>query len=320
MPLTKIEYAMIADEAKQILTESSADVIAAKNIGYLEAGDTVPTGTSLQEFIELLLTSQFYPTFTEPSAGLSSATPYSREIGSKLTPTLTASYTAGSVSGTMSNGVWLPNSVQSAVWTGSVTKYSFSGTGITGTADNGTTAAYTVGAEQTIGDSGLTYTVSINYAAGTYVAVNSAGASTDANGNNYVVHPSGAVTATVSFTGFRNMFYGVSSSSSDVPTNNATATSIVRALASTKSSPANGNTFTLSPVVGTRRVMFAYPSTLRDVTSVIDSGTGYNVKDSFTKTVFNVEGANGFTGIAYKIYSFVPPSPFSQATTYSVTI
>jgi hypothetical protein len=116
------------------------------------------------------------------------------------------------------------------------------------------------------------------------------------------------------------MFYGISSASTSVPTNDATATSIVRALATASASPANGTTFTLSPVVGTTRVMFAYPASLRDVTSVIDSGTGYNIKESFTKVTYNVEGANGFTGISYKIYHFVPPAAFSAATTYSVTI
>jgi hypothetical protein len=66
--------------------------------------------------------------------------------------------------------------------------------------------------------------------------------------------------------------------------------------------------------------MFAYPATLRDVTSVIDSGTGYNIKDSFTKLTYTVAGANGYDPISYKIYHFVPPSAFSAATTYTVTI
>lgn len=332
MALTKVKYDMIDDEAKLLLagdgsaaSETTADVIASSNIGYIDAGETVPTGTNLQEFLEKLLTTTFYPTFGNPSASLaSSGTPYAKEIGSTVTPTLTATYTAGTIKGVKTNNVWMPNSLQAA-WTGAATEYSFSGSGITGIDNNGNDPTYTVESAQTIGNSGLSYTVAVNYAAGTVYALNSVGTTVDAEGDPYLVGASGTVSATVSFSGYRNMFYGISSASTDVPTNDATATSIVRALASASASPANGTTFTLSPVVGTRRVMFAYPATLggvtlRDVTSVIDSGTGYNIKESFTKVTYNVEGANGFTGISYKIYYFVPPAAFSAATTYSVTI
>ena len=77
MPLTKIKYHMIDEEALTQLAgaggaaaETTADVLAQQNTGYIAAGDTVPTGTTLQEFLDLLLTSTFYPVGHEPTASL----------------------------------------------------------------------------------------------------------------------------------------------------------------------------------------------------------------------------------------------------------
>ena len=51
------------------------------------------------------------------------------------------------------------------------------------------------------------------------------------------------------------------------------------------------------------RVVFAYPATLRDVTSVSDvNGLGAEVKTAFTKSVVSVEGANNYNATDYKVY------------------
>ena len=328
MPLTKVRYDMIDDEAKSKLVsdggaaaKTTANVIASSTIGFIEAGYTLPTGTTLQAFVEELLTTTFYPTFTNPSAslGTSGNLATSQELGSLITPTLSAAYTAGTINGVLTNNIWVPSSFQAA-WTGAATKYTFSGSGIEGNVDNGTTSTYAV-SEQTIGTGGLSYTVVINYAAGTAIAINSKGLTVDADGNTYTVHASGSVTANLNFTGFRKLWYGVSSADKVIPTDNSSATSICRALTGANN-PSNGTTFTLNPVAGTKKVIFAYPGTLRDVTSVIDSATGYNIKDSFTKrTDLKVAGANSYDVGTYKIYTYTPDSEaYTQATTYTVTI
>jgi len=315
MPLTKIEYDMIATQAVDKLTKTSAVVKAQKDIGYIHAGDDVLVGTTMQEFVEQLLITTFNPTLVEPTAGLAANKTLSQEAGTNLSSlTLTGSYTAGSVKGKNVNGLWMPNDTQSAAWTGAVTKYSFSGNGITGTVDNGTTAGYNVPGTVQLVDAGLSYAVSVDYAAGTYQPVNSKGADYD------TIHLGGTVTHNLNFTAFRKLFYGVSSVSTSVPTDNATAATIVRGLAGSQASPANGTAFSLAPVSGTTRVMFAYPATLRDVTSVIDAATGYDIKGSFTKVTYTVPGAESYSPISYKIYYFVPPSPYSAGTTYSVVI
>lgn len=69
------------------------------------------------------------------------------------------------------------------------------------------------------------------------------------------------------------------------------------------------------------RVVFAYPSTLHDVTSVKDSnGLNAEIKSAFTKSTVNVEGANGYTAEEYKVYMTDFADPVKKANTYNVTI
>lgn len=315
---------MIADQAKHLLSETRSDVIAQKDVGYIKAGETIPQYTNLQELVEKLLFTTFYPTFAEPTSSLDAGITLSQEAGENLNFTLTAGYTAGKVFGANVNNVWSPApTLQSSAWTGAANTYTFSGPG---TSDQTGTSATCAVSTQLV-NAGLAYTVTVGYDAGDYVAENSKAAGNpdinkDANGNTYQKHSSGTVPlARVNFTAYRNLFYGVSSSSVAVPTNNASAASIVRDLSNTKSAaPHNGTTFTITVPVGAKRVLFAYPGTLNPVTRVIDSGTGYDVKGAFTKVEYTVPGANDYDPVNYKIYYFVPPSPFEKALTYTVTI
>ena len=84
---------------------------------------------------------------------------------------------------------------------------------------------------------------------------------------------------------------------------------------------ANGNTFSINIPVNATRVIFAYPSTLRDVTSVKDvNGMNAEIKSAFTQSTVLVEGANGYTAISYKVYTTDYGEPNNKANTYTVTI
>jgi hypothetical protein len=51
------------------------------------------------------------------------------------------------------------------------------------------------------------------------------------------------------------------------------------------------------------RVVFAYPSTLKDLSSVKDkNGLEAEIISSFTSTIVSVSGANGYDSIEYKVY------------------
>jgi hypothetical protein len=119
---------------------------------------------------------------------------------------------------------------------------------------------------------------------------------------------SGLVTSnTVNYIGKRNLFYGVNQTDP-------------RLLTSTLG-PINGTAFTINIPAGATRVMFAYPATLQDVSSIkyVQLGNG-EVKDTFTKTLVDIPGADAFTAISYKVYTYIPAVPFGDAVTYQGVI
>lgn len=86
-------------------------------------------------------------------------------------------------------------------------------------------------------------------------------------------------------------------------------------------SPANGTTFTVTANANDALAWFAYPATLRDVTSIIAlDSMNAEVKTGFTYGTIDMTLADGETVVSYK-YGFIKPdSPFTQQARYKVTI
>lgn len=116
-------------------------------------------------------------------------------------------------------------------------------------------------------------------------------------------------------TGYRNSFYGTKT------TKDALDSAAIRSLTKSNKALANGNSFTISIPVGAVRVVFAYPATLRDVSSVKDvNGLNAEIKSAFTKSTVAVEGANGASAIDYKVYVTDFAGPVEKANSYTVLI
>ena len=100
-----------------------------------------------------------------------------------------------------------------------------------------------------------------------------------------------------------------------------TTSANVRTLANSYLNPVNGYSLTLNIASGTTRIVIAYPATLEDVSSIkyVELGNA-EVKDTFVETLVNVEGANSFTAISYKVFTYLPSVPFGANATYNVTI
>lgn len=82
----------------------------------------------------------------------------------------------------------------------------------------------------------------------------------------------------------------------------------------------NGKTFNITVPEGATTVVIAYPATFRDLTEVVDTGAmNDNIVGLFSKATKKVEGANGYTGIDYKVYSYTPDVALG-ANTYKVKI
>lgn len=116
-------------------------------------------------------------------------------------------------------------------------------------------------------------------------------------------------------TGYRNSFYGSVTEKAEI------TSTIIRGLTKSNKALANGNGFTIAIPAGAVRVIFAYPATLRDVSSVKDvNGLNAEIKSAFTQSTVTVAGAGADAGIAYKVYVTDFANAVEAANSYTVTI
>jgi hypothetical protein len=122
-----------------------------------------------------------------------------------------------------------------------------------------------------------------------------------------------------SITGARKIWYGTGLSPLTINEAN------IRSISNSVFSTAAGSTsnFTISIAAGTVYVVIAAPTDVGTPT-IISTGGGIqtDVTAAFVTSPLTVRGANNFTGTrsGYTIYYFEPVVPFSENTTYEVTI
>jgi hypothetical protein len=120
----------------------------------------------------------------------------------------------------------------------------------------------------------------------------------------------------ISFTGQRAYFYGTGVG--ELPELNSAN---IRALNNKKLNAKANTVFEIPVAIGQQYVIFAYPSTLREVNQVMyvetnDTGMAPN----FDHTLVEVEGANGFTAAEYRVYTYRMGVPAAAPMTFKVTI
>lgn len=266
-------------------------------VGNFTKGQVISV-TDLQTFLVNMLSQDSNPTTTQPSVSVSLTGAGAKEVGTQFTPSWSVTLNPGSYSdnkdGAQLTGVTATTYTVTDTNSGSASTQSGSFTQFT----VGDTTNYKVNATVAYGDGNIPTTyLGTEYPAGQIKAGSKSGSSS-------------------AVTGFRKGFYGAVSSKAA-----AIDSAFVRGLSnSTSNAPANGNTWTIQIPVGTLRVAFAYPATLRDVTTVVDAATKYDVKTAFTKSTVSVEGANSYSGINYKVYVTDFANPTDSANTYTVTI
>ena len=92
-------------------SETTSDVTSTTTVGAINAGEIVPAGTNIQELTELLLNKTFYPTFVNPTFGLTNNAGL-REVGSSFNVSLTFNFNRGQILGKLDNGIWNPTMLQ----------------------------------------------------------------------------------------------------------------------------------------------------------------------------------------------------------------
>ena len=276
-----------------------ADLLTTTEVGYITLNNgqaTIPaTGKNLEQVWETIFVQEKNPVTTQPSVSVSCPQATRYEVGTSVTPTYTATLNPGSYSYDESTGVTATS------WAVSDTD-SHSATANTGSFDGfvvGDATNYRITATATYGDGIIPKTnKGTPYPTGQILA----GSKTGYSG--YI-------------TGYRAGFYGTVTTK-DGEINSA----LVRALSGkTNAAPAAGNKWTLSIPAGAMRIVFAYPASIRDVSSVIDvGGMNAEIKTAFTKYEVQVEGANGYTAAAYKVYVMDRAEATTGTNTYTITL
>ena len=261
-------------------------------------------GISVAAALKEILSKRVQPAITaNPSVGNVTISP----SGAVEAGTIIASVTGSKV--TFDDGAYTYEAATGVTVTGRtvtrVTSPAASGGDVTVADDGSFTDTGADGTGFQIGDQGgegvlsnLKYTETVSYSAGNVAKDNLGDAS-----NPVVKISAGSVSKTsAAITPFRKYFYGYGS------TQTVTIDSdVIRSLTNSTGAASNGTTFTINITDGTKEVIIAYPGSLRDITSIEDKNAfGTDIKGSFTKSTVQVEGANGYTAIDYKVYVYHP--------------
>ena len=276
------------------------DLIITANIGVQTVGSTGSktldtTGKNVKQVFDMIMASEKNPTITQPSVSITCSQMGNYEVGTQVTPQFSVALNAGNYQYGPATGV-------------AATTYA-----VTDTDDHESDQASGSFPQLTVED-GENYSISAT-------VTHTEGAVPKTNlGNDYAAGKiaAGSKSGTKgTITGHRKSFYGTTTDKGA-----ATTSAIIRGLAG-KSSGAlrNGSTFTVPIPVGALRVLIAYPATLRDITSIKDvTGMNAEIKSGFALSRVQVEGANAYSAIEYKVYTMDFAAANDTANTYSVTI
>lgn len=253
-------------------------------------------GKSIAEALTDIFSKRLQPgTPTAPAVTLTFGQAKAYEVGTTVSPSYSATLSAGSYTYGPATGITATS------WE------------ITDTAGNTATTASGSFADVVVADNtNYKITAKANYGEGA-VAKDNLGS----DSNPVVKIAAGSATKTSdAITGYRNTFYGAVTEKAEV------TSTIIRGL-SGKSNAAwsNGQSFTVNIPVGAVRVIFAYPATLQDVSSVKDvNALNAEIKSAFTKSAVTVAGAGADAGIEYKVYVTDFAEPVAKANSYTVKI
>lgn len=275
-------------------TQEAITVNGVTGLGISD-GATISAGTSLDEFVKMVVQKAIPATYTKPTVSIANNGGQASgniEAGTTISPKLKATFTKNDA-GDLESIVIKKGSTEVATGTESPLTYT--------------------GEDVVIGDETITFSASATYGDAP-VKNNNLGQESKENW-----FAGGTVNSSnYSITGKRNLFYGTGVGS--VPEVNS---AMVRGLVNKKLAPAQGTSFNINVAVGQQYIVFAYPSSLRDVNNVTyveanDSGMASN----FEKLVIDVAdargGANGI--MSYKVYTYEMAVPAAAGMTFKVTI
>lgn len=274
---------LLTPTLKQNLT---VNVGAGQSVGGSDSGETFTQGTLLETVLRDILLKVIHPTYVAPTLSLQTDTPgLEVEAGIIISPILNTLFTQNDAGGVITR----------------------------------TLKRNTLTIASTFPYQDLNYQVLDG--SNIYQAIYTYGQGPIKNNNLGDPDPIGRIPAgtinsnAITYNGRRKLFAGT-------PTSTPVDSTSIRALTLSVLNAQIGTQFTINIPAGATRVVFAYPASLPSVTSVkYVELSNSEIKSLFTETtILNVKGANNFTGIDYKLYTYIPVEPFQADVTYIVTI
>ena len=278
------------------------DMLVTKEIGYITLTNgqgTIPSsGKNIKEVFEAMFVKEQNPSTTQPKVALTFSQAKAYEVGSKVIPSYSATFNAGSYTYGPATGVTVTE------WT------------ITDTDGNTSSSASGTFPEITVADN-------TNYKI-TAKATHTEGAVPVTNKKNpyetgkIVAGDKSATSSAV--TGYRAFFYGVlDTATADAPLTSA----IIRGMTNGGAYNAS-KTFTLNGSATAKRIVIAIPASstragLKEV--ILTSAMNTPVTDSYVKTTnaVEVEGVNGATAVSYNVYVY-EPSKIDAGEVHKITL
>lgn len=292
------EIGWIAKDGSTVMstsrTQEAISVNGVTGLGIAN-GATIPAGTSLDEFVKMVVQKAIPATYTKPSVSLvnnGGSGNGNVEAGTTITPKLKVTFNKNDAGDLTAIDV-KKNDVE--VTTGAESPLEYTGESFV------------------IGDESVVFLASATYGDAP-VKKNNLGADSKENW-----FAGGTVkSAGYIFSGKRNLFYGTGVGNLPEITSDT-----VRALTNKKLAPIAGTTFDIHVAVGQQYIVIAYPATLRDLNNVTyveanDSGMASN----FIKSTANVADARGGENdpVSYKVYTYSMAVPAAASMTFKVTI
>ena len=267
------------------------------SIGNLRIGDEIAAGTSLQALFMDMLSQRLQP--ANPTAPAASITLYmdgatkkstagAVEVGTTVTPSYTASLSAGSYTYGPATGV-----VASSYAVTSTGRKTVDGATADTAEDSATTATGSFTSFVVDDDTNYKLSVSIPHNEGVIAHDNLGSLS-----NPEKKIASGTKTANSgAVTGFRSIFYGYKAGGATLDVANLTSAQI-RALgnSATTTKPTSMTTNKM------QQIFFAFPATMNVGKPVVKDATNGAPQTVSDKVTVKVEGKDGFTAVDYDVY------------------
>lgn len=260
------------------------------DLGGLKDGTTIAEGISIDELLELITTKVIPATYEKPIITLVNGGDAQYEVGTSISTLLQSQFIQNDAGALTEHNILRNGEV---IHEGGAEF-------LTGASDS-----IIISEEPIIFESKATY-----------------GAGEIKNNNLDEASPEGAISAgeiisePIVYQGYRNLFFG--KGTGEIP--DLTSENI-RGLENTILNPKDKMKFSVSMNAGEQYVIFAYPSSLEDVEQI----TYVQMNDTemapnFTKTLVEIEGANGYQAIEYKVYTYKTDVPVASKVTFEIII